>query len=54
MKNISKLDCATFVNYVYRNYFCAEIMKNGIGNSWTGKILTSDCGEFVPVDEKNP
>lgn len=51
-KDVTKLDCATFVNYVFKNFFDVNIMQSGFGKSWTGKILTSVLGEQKLIDEK--
>lgn len=43
--NVCKLDCATFVYRLYKNFFGIDLIKDGKGGSWTGKILTSSIGE---------
>ncbi len=49
---MTKMDCATFVRYVYSNIFDVDIMQDGFGKSWTGKILTSSLGTDCFIDEK--
>ncbi len=43
--NVCKLDCATFVYRLYKNFFGVDIIEGGYGGSWTGKILTAKIGE---------
>ncbi len=57
--NVCKLDCATFVYLVYKNFFGVDILENGYGASWTGKIATSKIGaepkfidENAPIEQK--
>lgn len=47
----SKLDCATLINFIYRNYFDIDLLNEGIGKSWSGKILTSNVGSISLCDE---
>lgn len=49
--DVTKLDCATFVKYVFHNYFDINILKDGYGKSWTGVILTSPQGQTHLIDE---
>lgn len=48
---MTKMDCATFVRYVYKNIFDVDILKGGIGQSWTGKILSSSLGKTCLINE---
>lgn len=45
------LDCATFVNYVFKNFFDVDVLSGGYGKSWTGKIMTSTSGNTSLIDE---
>ena len=49
--DITKLDCATFVKYVFNNYFDINVLRDGFGRSWTGMILTSSQGQNHLIDE---
>lgn len=58
-REMCKLDCATFVYLLYKNYFGIDVVGDGVGKSWTGKIFTSECGnqpnlidESVPLKQK--
>ena len=47
----STFDCASFVSYLYMSELGIDIMHGGIGNSSTGKIMSSDFGESLLIDE---
>lgn len=47
----STFDCASFVSYLYMSELGIDILHGGIGNSSTGKIMSSDIGESLLVYE---
>ncbi len=51
--NVCKLDCATFVYVLYKNFFGVDILENGFGGSWTGKIATSKIGAEPKFIDEN-
>ena len=50
-KSFQTFDCASFLTYVYMHSFGIDITKNGIGESLTGKIMTSNVGKNLLISE---
>ena len=48
----STFDCASFVSYLFMAELGIDIQFNGIGNSTTGKIMSSDSGMSFLIDEE--
>lgn len=44
-------DCASFVTYMFMSTLSFDITKGGIGNSLTGKIMSSAGGKLFLIDE---
>lgn len=48
-----KLDCATLVYVLYKNFFGVDLLEGGYGGSWTGKIATSSVGNPPKLIDEN-
>lgn len=50
--DLKTLDCATLIYRLYKDYLDIDVLQNGKGKSWTGKIMTSDRGTTQLIDEQ--
>ena len=52
-KSLKTFDCASFLTYVFMSSAGINIAQNGFGNSLTGKIMTSNIGTNILINEND-